>query len=53
MEGIRGWFLIFHVKAMKVTRILRLGKKNSFIGAKLGGQGNSANSLSKSFQFYS
>jgi hypothetical protein len=33
LEGRRGWFTIFHVKAMKkVTSILRLGKKNSFIG---------------------
>jgi hypothetical protein len=33
LEGRRGWFTIFHVKAMKkVTHILRLGKKNSFIG---------------------
>jgi hypothetical protein len=33
LEGRRGWFTIIHVKAMKkVTSILRLGKKNSFIG---------------------
>jgi hypothetical protein len=33
LEGRRGWFRIFHVKAMKkVTSILRLGKKNSFLG---------------------
>jgi hypothetical protein len=33
MEGRRGWFTIVHVKATKkVTSILRLGKKNSFIG---------------------
>ena len=33
MEGRRGWFTIFHVKVMKkVTSILRLGKKNSFLG---------------------
>jgi hypothetical protein len=32
MEGRSGWFTIIHVKAMKkVTDILRLGKKNSFI----------------------
>jgi hypothetical protein len=32
-EGRRGWFRIFHVKAMnKVKSIIRLGKKNSFIG---------------------
>jgi hypothetical protein len=35
MEGRRGWFTIIHVKATKkVTNILRLGKKNSFIGLK-------------------
>ena len=35
MEGRRGWFTIIHVKATKkVTSILRLGKKNSFIGLK-------------------
>jgi hypothetical protein len=29
----KGWFTIFHVEATKkVTSILRLGKKNSFIG---------------------
>jgi hypothetical protein len=33
LEGRRGWFTIIHVKVMKkVTSILRLGKKNSFIG---------------------
>ena len=33
MEGRRGWFTVIHVKATKkVTSILRLGKKNSFIG---------------------
>jgi hypothetical protein len=33
LEGRRGWFTIFHVEAMKnFTSILRLGKKNSFIG---------------------
>ena len=33
LEGRRGWFTIVHVKAMKkVTSILRMGKKNSFIG---------------------
>jgi hypothetical protein len=35
LEGRMGWFTIFHVKATKkVTSILRLGKKNSFIGLK-------------------
>jgi len=33
LEGTRGWFTIVHVKVMKkVTSILRLGKKNFFIG---------------------
>ena len=33
LEGRRGWFRIFHVEVTKkVTRILRLGKKDSFIG---------------------
>jgi hypothetical protein len=33
MEGIRGFFRIFHVKVTKkVTNILRLGKKNVFLG---------------------
>jgi hypothetical protein len=33
LEGRRHWFTIIHVKATKkVTIILRLGKKNSFIG---------------------
>jgi hypothetical protein len=33
LEGRRGWFTIVHVKeTKKVTSILRLGKKNSFIG---------------------
>jgi hypothetical protein len=33
LEGKKGWFTIIHVKEMKnVTSILRLGKKNSFIG---------------------
>ena len=33
LEGRRGWFTIIHVKATKkVISILRLGKKNSFIG---------------------
>jgi hypothetical protein len=33
LERRRGWFTIFHVEATKkVTSILRLGKKNSFIG---------------------
>jgi hypothetical protein len=33
LEGRGGSFTIVHVKLMeKVTRILRLGKKNSFIG---------------------
>jgi hypothetical protein len=33
LEGRRGWFTIVHVKVMKkVTIILILGKKNSFIG---------------------
>jgi hypothetical protein len=33
LEGRRGWFTIFHVKATKkVTSILRLGNQNSFIG---------------------
>jgi hypothetical protein len=33
MEGRRYWFIIFHVKVMKkVTSILRLEKKNSFLG---------------------
>jgi hypothetical protein len=33
LEGRRGWFTIIHVKVTKkVTNILRLGKKNSFIG---------------------
>jgi hypothetical protein len=33
LEGRRGWFTIFHVKAIKkVTRLLRLVKKNYFIG---------------------
>ena len=33
LEGRRGWFTIFHVKATKkVTSILRLGKKYSFFG---------------------
>jgi hypothetical protein len=51
LKGIRGCFLIFHVKVKKkVTTILRLGKKNSFSWfAKLGGQGNSANIPSSSF----
>jgi hypothetical protein len=32
-KGEGDWFTIIHVKAMKkVTSILRLGKKNSFIG---------------------
>jgi hypothetical protein len=32
LEGRRGWFTIVHVKEMKkVTSILILGKKNSFI----------------------
>ena len=35
LEGRRGWFTIFHVEVTKkVTSILRLGKKNSFIGLK-------------------
>jgi hypothetical protein len=51
LEGKRGWFTIVHVKAMKkVTSILRLGKKKFLHWfAKLGGQGNSAKSLSLSF----
>jgi hypothetical protein len=33
LDGRRSWFKIIHVKAMKkVTKILRLRKKNSFIG---------------------
>jgi hypothetical protein len=33
LEGRRVWFTIFHVEATKkVTSILRLGQKNSFIG---------------------
>jgi hypothetical protein len=33
IEGRRGWFKIFHVKvAKKLISILRLGKKNYFIG---------------------
>ena len=33
LEGRRGWFTIFHVKAMKkATSILRLGKKYLFFG---------------------
>jgi hypothetical protein len=32
LEGRRGWFRIIHVKAVKkVTRVLRQGKKNSFL----------------------
>ena len=35
LEGRRGWFTIFHVKATKkVTSILTLGKENSFLGLK-------------------
>ena len=35
LEGRRGWFTIFHVKATKKVRsILRLGKKDSFFGLK-------------------
>jgi hypothetical protein len=34
LEGRRGWFKIFHVKATKkVTSILRMGKKKSFLGS--------------------
>jgi hypothetical protein len=33
LKGRRGWFIIFHVETTKkVTCILRMGKKNSFIG---------------------
>jgi hypothetical protein len=33
LEGRRGWFTIFHVEVTKKVRsILRLGKKNLFIG---------------------
>jgi hypothetical protein len=33
LEGRRGWFTIVHLKeTKKVTSILRMGKKNSFIG---------------------
>ena len=33
LEGRRGWFIIFHVKAMKkVTSILGPNKKYSFFG---------------------
>jgi hypothetical protein len=33
MEGGRGWFTIIHVKGTKkVTSIIRMGNKNSFIG---------------------
>jgi hypothetical protein len=33
LEGRRGWFRIIHVKVTKkVTSILRLGNKNSFLG---------------------
>jgi hypothetical protein len=33
LEGRSGWFTIIHVKVRKkVTRLLRLGNKNSFIG---------------------
>jgi hypothetical protein len=32
LEGRRGWFTIFHLKAMKkVTNILRMGNKISFL----------------------